>query len=267
MRRHGGSRPRRLRKIVKSFVNYVYAASLGFGGYSVGGLSANVYALPLSNTLHDFPRDGWSLKLLMPVQFGVYNFDADFQGRHISLTQQSLSVVPGAELQIPITDNFDVKPFAQFGLGHSFGAGDGNPDAWIYLAGVRSLAQWRVGEYTVSVGDGVVFAGDQPIGSGFTERYVSLQVAGEIRRPVGFTIGSWRPDLGIYAAEYYYPSPLSFSRFLRDPLHISNQNEVGFSIGSADPMMLLRLANPRIGAGVVFGGGLTVYHVNFGFPF
>jgi hypothetical protein len=249
------------------FVNYVYAASLGFGGYSLGGLSANVYALPLSYTLDNAPRDGWSLKLLAPIQLGIYDFSSTVEGQHISLTQQSLSVVPGLELQIPMTDNFAVKPFAQAGMGHTFGAGTGNPDAWIYMAGIRSLAQWRRGDYTFSLGNAAIFAGDQPIGSGFTERYVSLQIAAEIRHPLGFKIGDWRPDLGVFAAEYYYPQALSFSRFLHDPLLISNQNEIGFSIGSADPLKFLWMSNPRIGAGIVFGGGLTVYHINFGFPF
>jgi hypothetical protein len=60
---------------------------------------------------------------------------------------------------------------------------------------------------------------------------------------------------------------LTFSRFLEPPLRISNQTEVGFSVGSAEPLKILWLSNPRIGAGIVFGGGLTVYHINFGFPF
>jgi hypothetical protein len=88
-----------------------------------------------------------------------------------------------------------------------------------------------------------------------------------VRRSLGFKIGQWTPDLGVYAAEYYYPTPLVFSRFLRSPLRIPNQNEIGFSVGVAEPLKFLWLANPRIGAGFVFGGGLNVYHVNFGFPF
>jgi hypothetical protein len=176
--------------------------------------------------------------------------------------------VPGAELQIPITDRFVIKPFAQGGAGHSFGSGGGSPDAWVYLTGVRSVAQWQHGDYTFSVGNGIVYAGDNTIGpGGFAEHYVSLQLAGEVRRPVGLKIGDFAPDVGLYAAEYYYPAPLEFSRFLQSPKRIRNQNEVGFSIGSAEPFKLLWLSDPRIGAGIVSGGGLTVYRINFGFPF
>jgi hypothetical protein len=205
---------------------------------------------------------------MAPVQGGIYSFRAnDTNGQRIAIDQQSLSVVPGAELQIPVGDRAVLKPFAQFGVAHSFGGDVGNPDVWVYLAGARSVAQWRAGDFTFSLGNGVLFAGDKSIGSGFSEDYISLQVGGEIRHPLGFKVGGFTPDLGLYAADYYYPSALQFSRFLRPPLRVANQGEIGFSIGSATPFQILFLSNPRIGAGVVFGGGLTVWHINFGFPF
>ena len=70
---------------------------VGFGGDSLDGLTANVYGLALSKTFSDLPYDGWSVKLLMPIQFGVYSFKANFAGQDISVSQQSLSLVPGAE--------------------------------------------------------------------------------------------------------------------------------------------------------------------------
>jgi hypothetical protein len=108
--------------------------------------------------------------------------------------------VPGAELQIPLQQRFLLKPFAQFGVVHAFGVDGGNPDAYVYLAGARSVAQWRAGDYTLSLGSAVIYAGDNTIGSGFAEHYVSLQLGGEVRRPLGFKIGSWAPDVGVYAA-------------------------------------------------------------------
>jgi hypothetical protein len=248
-------------------LNYAYAASLGFGGYSLGGLTAGVYTLPLSDTLQNLPRDGWALKLLLPLQFGIYDFHSSFQGTPISLSQQSIAAVPGLELQIPVTTNFVVKPFAQFGAGYSFGFGGSNPGAGIDLPGARSVAQWRSGDYTFSLGNGIVYVGDSTIGPGFGEDYLSLQVAGEVRHPLGFSIGAWHPDLGVYVADYYYPAPLQFSRFLNSPLRVYNQNEIGMSVGSVEPLKILWLSNPRIGVGFVFGGGLKVWHVNFGFPF
>jgi hypothetical protein len=249
-------------------LNYVYAADLGFGGYSLSGLTASVYTLPFGYTLNDLPIDGWNLRLLFPLQGGLYTFHAtDTNGQQLSISQQSLSIVPGAKLQIPVGQRTVVTPFAQFGVSDTFGRDAGNPYAWIYLTGMRALTQWHDGETTFSLGNGVVLAGDSTIGSGFSERYVSLEIGGEVRHPLGFTAGKIAPDIGIYAIEYYYPSPLQFSRFLRPPLQVSDQLEVGFDVGSARPFELLGWSNPRIGAGYVFGGGLQVWHINFGFQF
>jgi hypothetical protein len=250
-------------------LNYVYAADLGFGGYSLSGLTANVYTLPLSFTIHDVRQgDGWGMQVLAPVQFGVYNFRATgVDGRYIAIDQYSVAEVPGVEFQIPVGERTMVKPFGQFGIANAFGPNVGNPNSWVYLGGVRAVTQWHAGDYTLSLGEHVIYAGDATVGPGFAERFVSLSVGGEIRHPLGFTIGRATPDIGVYLAQYYYPSPLQFSRFSRPDLKVVNQGEVGLSIGSTTPYHMLFLDSPRIGIGYVFGGGLDVWHVNFGFPF
>jgi hypothetical protein len=249
-------------------LNYVYAAELGFGGYSLSGLTAQVYTLPLDYTLHDVLRNGWALRILAPIQVGLYSLKVtDTNGEHISLNQQSVAVVPGVELEVPLGSRTVFKPFGQFGVGHTFGVDAGSPNYYAFLAGARAVSQWHAGATTISLGNAVIYAGDTPIGSGFSEHYVSLQLGVELRHPLGFKVGTLAPDLGVYSIYYYYPVPLVFSRFLEPELKIANQGEIGFSIGSATPFRLLGLSDPRIGAGFIFGGGLTVLHINFGFQF
>jgi hypothetical protein len=247
-------------------LNYVYAANLGFGGYSLDGLTTNVYTLPLGYGFPVGPDGRWHLRLTLPLQAGLYQFrGTDTDGTRIKLDQQSLAVLPGFELSIPLTSNVTLTPFGDVGYGHAFGSGSGDSDSVIYTAGVRALTVWHAGQYTLSLGNAVLYAGDTT--SDFHESYVAIETGFEVRRPLGFTVRGIEPDLGVYVAEYYYPKPLRFSRFLRDPLKVSNQGEVGFSVGSVKPLALPVLGSPRIGAGYVFGGGLAVWHVNFGFPF
>ena len=52
-------------------LNYVYAAELGFGGYSLNGLTAQIYTLPLDYTLHDVLQNGWTLRILAPIELGL----------------------------------------------------------------------------------------------------------------------------------------------------------------------------------------------------
>ena len=246
-------------------LNYVYAANLGFGGYSLSGLTADLYALPLTYTLPIGSGDGLKLRFKLPVQLGLYKFRAvDTDGTRIRINQQSLAVVPGVELQIPIAQRTVLKPFADVGVGHAFGVKTG-ADILIYTAGIRSVTQWDAGQYKLSLGAAALYAGDTA--SDFNEAYSSIQAGFEVRRSLGFNVRGVAPDLGIYIANYYYPKPLRFSRFLNDPLKVSNQNEVGFSIGAVKPFDMLLFGNARVGVGYVFGSGLNVWHASFGFPF
>ena len=248
-------------------LNYVYAASLGFGGYSLSGLTANVFTLPYVFTVPLDEAPGMSLRIRLPLQAGLYQLRVtDIDGSRLSLNQQSLAFVPRAELQVPVARNFLLKPFAEAGAGHAFGTTD-NPNAWIYSFGIRSVAATELGPYRLTLGNAVIYAGDRTIGSGPGESYVSIATGLEIRRPFDFTIRGYQPDFGIYVAHYYYPKPLTFTQFLRPNLKVLNQGEVGFSVGSVPPLDVLGFKDARIGAGYVFGGGLQVYRINFGFPF
>jgi len=249
-------------------LNYVYAAELGFSGYSLNGLRAQVYTLPLDYKLDDVLQSGWALRILAPIQLGLYSLKVtDTNGERISISQQSIALVPGAELEIPAGSRTVLKPFGQFGVGHAFDLDVGSPNAYIFLAGARAVSQWHMGTTTLSLGNAVICAGDSTIGSGFSEHYISLQLGVELRHPLGFDIGTQTPEIGVYTIYYYYPIPLVFSRFLQTELKIANQGEIGFSVGSATQFRFLWLSNPRIGAGFIFGGGLTVLHVNFGCQF
>jgi hypothetical protein len=123
-------------------LNYVYAASLGFGGYSLGGLRADVFTLPLSHSITlpagDVLGDReWKLRLLLPIQLGIYRLNVtDTDGTRISVTQQSLGAIPAVELQIPFGQRTVLKPFVgmqpldmflssrpRIGLGYIFGGG------------------------------------------------------------------------------------------------------------------------------------------------
>ncbi len=185
----------------------------------------------------------------------------------IALNQQSLALVPGAELQLPLGAHLLLKPFVDFGAAYAFGVTGAVPGAWIYAAGAHAVAHWQFADYTLALGGGALFAGDRTIGPGFHEQYAALEAGVELRRPLGFTIRGITPDVGIYAAAYEYPQPLQFSRFLAPPLNVRNQGEVGLTLGAVQKLDMLWLGNTRIGAGYVFGDGLQVWHVVFGFPF
>ncbi|MFH1983100.1 MAG: hypothetical protein ABIL58_14755 [Pseudomonadota bacterium] len=251
------------RRIVR--VNYVYAAQLGIGGYDVGGLSVQVFTLTLSHTVPIGDGDRWRLKLKAPISLGLYSFRGnDEDGTPIAVDQQTLALLPGLELQIPISDDWTLKPFADLGAGRALESNTST--AVIYTTGITSLYRKRWGAFDVAMGNGLFIAGN---GTGANElsTYSAIENGVEVRHPLGWHVGGFMADLGVMAIYYYYPKALEFSRFLQDPLMVRNQLELGFSIGSAGPLTLFGATNPQIGASTIFGDGLTVFRFNFGFPF
>jgi hypothetical protein len=253
-------------------VNYVYAAQLGIGGYEVGGLDVRVFTLPLSKTFDldrdDTPGDSerpWRLKVRAPINLGVYEFSAtDTDGSTVSDDLKTLAVIPGVEVQIPMAPRWTLKPFVDAGIGRGLES-DGR-FAYIYTVGAKSVYEHPVGDYTLMLGNGLIYAGNAAFGHD-VEDYSVIETGLGVRRPVGFDISGFEPDLDVYGIYYYYPKALQFPRFREAPLQVKNQVEIAMSVGSAEPFELGPFIDPRIGISYIFGDGLEVLRINFGFPF
>jgi hypothetical protein len=254
-------------------VNYVYATQLGIGGYEVGGLNVQVFTLPLSHTF-DLDRDdmllgdgerAWRLQVSAPVNLGVYEFSAtDTDGSNVSDELNTLSVIPGAELQIPMNRNWTLKPFVNAGLGR--GLKSDAQTAFIYTVGVRSVVEQPLGDYTLMVGNGLIYAGNK-VSGGASEDYSVIETGLGIRRATGFEMWGIEPELGLYGIYYYYPKPLEFLRYRQSPLRVRNQFEIAMSLGAAEPFEIGPFVDPRIGLSYIVGDDLEVVRINFGFPF
>ena len=273
-------------------VNYVYAAQLGIGTYDIGGLSVNVFTLPLSTTrplsgIFDLGpaadnAEDWRIRFKFAPSFGSFDFeqtDPDF-GK-IDIQQHTLAFTPGLELIAPVNDIWAIKPSMDVGLGKiisSSGAGAGDENYFVtYTAGLRSLVELPAREYTFALGNGVIYAGNSELGGSDSEAYWAIETGIQVRRSLGFSLADIGfdnpndagavPEVGIYFVHYYFPDPLLFSRFRDVPLEVNNQFEFGLTLGSATPWDFLKISNPQIGASYIFGDDLDAFRINFGFPF
>jgi hypothetical protein len=256
-------------------VNYVYATQLGIGGYEVGGLDVKIFTVPFSYTF-DLERDRddiasdsgrpWRLKLSAPVNYGVYDFSAtDVDGSPVTAELETLSLIPGAELQIPLGQRWTLKPHVDAGVGRGLAAD--SQYAYIYTVGVTSLYQQQQDKLTLMFGNGLLFAGNAIFGEG-GESYSAIKTGLGVRHPIGLKLRGLAPDLGLYGIYYYYyPRALVFQRFLQSPLTVNNQFEIALSLGSSKPLKLGPFINPRVGISYIFGDSLEITRINFGFPF
>lgn len=273
-------------------VNYVYASQLGIGSYSIGGLSVKTFTLPFSvlrpwSAVFDLPppidhNDDWQVRLEFAPSFGDFHFKVnDPEFGKIDIRQRTFALTPGLEVIAPVNDIWALKPLARVGLGKivtSSGRGAGDDNFFVtYTAGLRSLVEVPIGRYTAALGNGIIYAGNNELGGSDSADYWAIETGLELRRSLGFRLGDLGigalgsadviPEIGIFAIQYHFPDPLQFSRFREAPLEVRNQLELGLTLGSATPWTLLSFSNPRIGVSYIFGDGLDVFRINFGFPF
>jgi hypothetical protein len=255
-------------------INLPYAVQFEFGSYDVGGLSVNVFRVPVPHTFVLGPEeDAWRLVLTGYLGYGHFSFETRVFGPKITASEDLVFVLPQAELQIPLRRGWTVKPYVAAGLGGTFNASaavEGQPGGQLhvdegviplYAAGISNLFEVPVRDFLLSFGTKLAGAGDGSQG------YGTLQNGLEVRHPIGFRVKDLVPDVGVSFVYYYFFPSAKFSLPGKLPLEVSNQFEFGISVGAAKPATLWIFENPRIGVSYRFGDGLTGFRVNFGFPF
>ena len=261
-------------------VNLPYALQFGFGTYDVGGLSVNVFRVPVPHTFALGPgEDAWRLVLTGYPGYGHFSFETRVFGPKVTASEDLVFLLPQAELQIPLRRGWTVKPYVAAGLGWTFNGSaaiEGQPGGQLhvdegvislYAAGVSNLFEVPVRDFLLSFGTKLSGAGAVPIGQSGSEGYGTFQNGLEVRHPLGFRVKGLVPDVGVsFVHSYFFPSA-KFSLPGRRPLEVSHQFEFGVSFGFAKPATLWIFENPRIGVSYGFGDGLTGVRVNFGFPF
>lgn len=278
----GQSRPR-----IDARVNYVYAAQFGFGGYSIGGLSVQVYSLPIGFDVPDVVLD-WDLQIGLPVLYGRYELSGETEGLRVDGASNSIGFQPRLQLDIPLTESFRVSPVGSFGFAVPFGSGfdlsfegvpiegvDIDDDAfYTYEIGLSSLFEHRIAELTLSLGNAFIYAGDAPFGSresGEIEGYGTFRSGIDLRHPLGFRLGDLAPDASVFFIYSLFTPALQFTRIGEETLEVPQIFEVGATIGSATPLVLPLLGDlldgMRIGLGYDRGQDFEAWHLVFGFPF
>ena len=254
-------------------VNLPYALQFGLGSYDVGGLSVNVFRVPVPHTLALGPEEAWRLVLTGSLGYGHLSFETRVLGPTLTASQDFVFVLPQAELQIPLRRWWTVKPYVAAGLGRTFGGSvqpAGHVDEGfvaLYAAGISNLFEVPVQDFLLSFGTKLAGAGDALIGQSESEGYGTLQNGLEVRHPIGWRVKGLVPDVGVSFLHYFFFPSAKFSLPGRGPLEVSNQFEFGVSVGSAKPATLWIFENPRVGVSYRFGDGLTGIRGTFGFPF
>ena len=169
-------------------IHWAYSAFFGTGAYETdAGAEALVVSMrPFRTwreaTLDDRGRRTVGVKFRLPIAVGVQGFDSSAPVAALSFDNVStLSIVPGAEIEIPISARWSLKPLAYLGWGTEI---NGESSAWIYWTGVKSRLLFGSDAFEWALVNSLTYVGyssdDMPHGN-----VLPLSTAFEFSRPLG----------------------------------------------------------------------------------
>jgi hypothetical protein len=246
--------------------NYAYAVFVGTGKYRIGDRSIYVLRAPLAFVLKDpdFETRQIGYKLLVPAAVGLTDFDTIDELPDLRVGDvQTGSVVPGLEAQIPVRENWLIKPFGQAGLGWDMKNSD---NSFVWGAGSRTRAWFGSNEKWL-IGGELLWAGNHPKredepNTSFSRWSVGTEYKLQTNwRPFGHRvsfhgrlIGWWYKDV----VEFLAPPKES---------EIRRTTEVGLSFGINPPINMLGYKFRQGGIGYEFSDELKAVKLFTTFPF
>ena len=249
----------------QNLINWYYAATFGTGVYTAGDRTVTVLQLPFSRALRTVADDGSGLKFKVATMFGFYDYNVDTAlNGNIPHRLGTLSVLPGLEWELPLSQRWTIRPYFDGGFGQELA---GRESAWIYDFGVKSrilIARDKGVEFALV--NSLTSAGYRPRGGPATPfSYLATGLDMTIpteRDPFGRTV-----YIGITPVYYYYFNRLSFAEF-RDPQNrIGEEFELAVSIVARKPWSLKFFDFDRVGLAIRSSGNITGVSLFTSLPF
>ncbi|UCD79590.1 MAG: hypothetical protein JSW26_30080 [Desulfobacterales bacterium] len=239
-------------------INYAYSNWIGSGFYKVGDRTVYLLRGPFSWTLREVDSQKWGLELLLPATIGFHEYDGlDNVG--------TFTFVPGVQFSYPILENWWLKPFGQFGFGKDFSGGD---IAWVYGAGIKSLATFEIKRSELDFGTGLTWADQNQAGGGSDSGFSMFEIGINSRWPTNITVLDRKSDLNLFFVITQFVNDLDFERAQKENKNIHRLYKFGIALSSAEKFPILGLFDLRGGGlDVTFGDGYFGIGLTTGFPF
>jgi hypothetical protein len=236
-------------------IHWAYAPYFGTGRYHAQG-SEEILALSVKpgwqwreSALSDDGKRTLGLRVRVPVSVAVHDFNTDDVLGSVDLDNvNTLSAVPGVEIDIRMSDRWRLKPLLYAGWG---GQLHGDDAAWIYWAGLMSELAFKHGKIEWSLVNGLTWLGFSPRDAA-SQQVFPLTTGFEFRRPLERRrLGGDTVYLDWHIAYTHYFEDLDFATPLDRAgrtVSISEDIEIGlaFSKGNRE-LSFWRLSFDRIG--------------------
>lgn len=246
-------------------LNYAFAAQLGSGIYRISDRTIQIYRIPVSFPVVRSDGRGVGVDLRTPVTLGFYDFEpGDILNEGLPEGVNTLSLVPGVTVRVPLGRDWTLLPFADLGA-----AVDLTSDqwTWVFAAGSELRFERKFGVRTFRSIARLLYTGNFTGEEGSYDDFGELDLGVEARDPLGICLAGHELDLGYFLAAYLYSDTLEFLRTGDGRFEFGSQFEAGFTLGTREPWRVWGVRIPRFGASYRFGQGSPAFRIVFGAPF
>jgi hypothetical protein len=246
-------------------INWWYSATFGTGVYTSGSRSVAVLQLPFSHSLKSVDEDNYGLKFKVATTLGFYDYNVGSAlNGNIPDRLSTFSVLPGFELELPMTQRWVLRPFADAGFGQEL---SGHESAWIFDFGVRSrflLAQNRGVDFVLV--NSLTSAGYRPRGES-TNTFGYFATGVDITIPTERSAFGRQLYFGFTPVYFYYFNKFSLAEFNDRQNRIREEFELALSVVTRKPWSLSFLDFDRLGFAIRSSGDVIGVSVFTSLPF
>ena len=247
--------------------NFAFANYLGSGFYSSGNQKLFIFRLPLSSDLTEATKEKGGLRLNYPIALGagVIDADRDFPeiGDVLDLNNfVTLSVVPGLEYVLPVTDIWSLLPFVDLGIAQDF---VNETTIGIGGIGAKSYVSLEFDHSRLIIANRLLYAEQENLDSGANSHFASFETGLEYIVPTNYTINGSLVSFSVYFINYYYLDDLVLVGSVENRISLENKNEIGFTFTLPKHDWLPD--NLQLGIGVQATKDTNLYRIVLGTPF
>ncbi|MBC8026327.1 MAG: hypothetical protein H7Y89_10070 [Steroidobacteraceae bacterium] len=243
-------------------INYVFATDLGSGVYDLGGRTLQIYRYTYLKDLRETRAGHTGVRFVLPVTAGFFDFSpVDVIAKGPPSRVDSVSVVPGVELDIVLRDGWHLLPYVRAG----FSVASSSVDGWLYGTGARLERQSDFHGWNAYVRSEVAYAGVKYTNETPDDEFFRLRQAFDLTRATRLKIRGREIETGLYAIFDLVVDPPTAP--VAGAKKVPIQAEFGVTLSSRPRVKIWKFDAPRIGVGYRMAGELSSWRLLIGTPF
>jgi hypothetical protein len=243
-------------------VNYVFATDLGSGVYELDGRSLQIYRYTYRRELRETRDDQAGLRFTLPLTAGFFDFSPlDVISSGPPTRVDSLSLVPGLELDYLLDDGWHLIPYVRGG----FSLASSSVDGWLYGAGLRIERRVEQGDWDALLRTDIAYAGVRYRDDAPPDEFLRFRQGFDFTRAFGRELRKHRLELGVYGFFDYVADPPTAP--LANGTEAPAQAEFGITLATRPRLKIWRFDAPRVGIGYRIAGELSAWRLVLGVPF